>query len=174
VAGGVRAPEGRIAGIRVRPADAGNVPLIHSLIRELAVYERLAHTVVSAEADLARHLFGASPAAEVLIGELDGEACGFALFFRTFSTFVGKPGIYLEDLYVRPAARGRGVGRALLSRLAQLAVERGCGRVEWAVLDWNEPAERFYRGMGAERMEEWRVFRLAGEALARAAGSERA
>ena len=149
--------------ISVRCAVPADVPLIHDLIRELAEYERLAHAVVSTGAGLVQHLFGERPAAEVLIGELDGEACGFALFFRTFSTFVGKPGHYLEDLYVRPAARGRGVGRALLSRLAALTVERGYGRLEWAVLDWNAPAIEFYRRMGAAMMDDWRICRLAGE-----------
>ena len=155
--------------ISVRFAVPADVPLIHDLIRELAEYERLAHAVVSTGAGLAQHLFGERPAAEVLIGELDGEACGFALFFRTFSTFVGKPGHYLEDLYVRPAARGRGVGRALLSRLAALTVERGYGRLEWAVLDWNAPAIEFYRRMGAAMMDDWRICRLAGESLTTAA-----
>ncbi|MEX2219308.1 MAG: GNAT family N-acetyltransferase [Phycisphaerales bacterium] len=135
------------------------------MIRELAEYERLSHAMVSTERDLREHLFGPSPVAEVLIGELDGSPQGFALFFRSFSTFVGKPGLYLEDLYVRPAARGRGLGAALLSRLARLAVERNCGRLEWAVLDWNTPAIEFYRSMGVVMMDDWRICRLTGEAL---------
>jgi GNAT superfamily N-acetyltransferase len=159
------------ASIAVREATPADVPLIHALIRELAEYERLAHTVVSTEANLSRNLFGERPAAEVLIGELDGGPCGYALFFRTFSTFVGRPGHYLEDLYVRPAARGRGVGRALLSRLAALTLERGYGRLEWAVLDWNAPAIEFYRRMGAAMLDDWRICRLAGESLRAAAAS---
>jgi GNAT superfamily N-acetyltransferase len=158
------------APIRVRAATAADVPLILGLIRELAEYERLSHAVVATEEALRRHLFGEGgrPAAGCVIGELDGAPQGFALYFTSFSTFLARPGIYLEDLYVRPAARGKGLGRALFSRLAALAVERGCGRLEWAVLDWNEPAIGFYRRMGAEAMSEWTVFRLAGAALERA------
>src|SRR5262245_54681337 len=121
----------------IRPATPADIPLILSLIRELAEYERLSHAVSATEAELRTHLFGPRPAAECLIGELDGTPQGFALFFTNFSTFLARPGIYLEDLYVRPAARGRGLGAALLAHLARLATERRCGRLEWAVLDWN-------------------------------------
>jgi GNAT superfamily N-acetyltransferase len=153
----------------IREATGADVPLILRFIRELAEYERLAHEVVATEEGLRQSLFGPTPRAEVLIGEIDGEPAGFALFFHNFSTFLGRPGIYLEDLYVRPAARGRGLGRALLGRLAWIACERGCGRLEWAVLDWNEPAMRFYRALGAARLDDWRVFRIAGDALVRLA-----
>ncbi len=149
----------------VRPATPADVPLILALIRELADYERLAHEVVATEDALAEHLFGARPAAEVLIGECDGEAVGFALYFQSFSTFLARPGLYLEDLFVRPAFRGRGLGARLLVELAALAVQRGCGRLEWSVLDWNEPALAFYRRLGAAPMAEWTVQRLAGDAL---------
>jgi GNAT superfamily N-acetyltransferase len=152
----------------IRRAVRGDVGLILSFIRELAEYERLSHACIADEAALERHLFPREgPAvAEVVIGELDGRAEGFALFFPTFSTFLARPGIYLEDLYVRPAARGRGLGAALLAHLASLAVARGCGRLEWAVLDWNEPAIGFYRRLGAEAMTEWTVNRVSGDALA--------
>jgi GNAT superfamily N-acetyltransferase len=151
--------------VEIRPARPEDVDLVLALIRELADYERLAHEVIAERETLARHLFGERPAAEVLIAELAGEPVGFALFFHNFSTFLGRPGIYLEDLFVRPAARGRGIGGKLLARLAALAVERGCGRLEWAVLDWNEPAIRFYRALGAREMTEWRIYRLTGETL---------
>jgi len=151
--------------LAIRPATPDDVSLIHSLISELAEYERLSHEMVATPEDLRRSLFGPKPAAEVVIGELGGEAAGFALFFHNFSTFLGKPGIYLEDLYVRPAARGHGLGEMLLRRLASLALERGCGRLEWAVLDWNQPAIGFYRKLGALPMDEWTVFRVTGEAL---------
>ena len=156
------------AAIRVRPATAADVPLILGLIRELAEYEKLSHAVVATEDTLRRHLFGEGgrAAAECVIGEIGGEAQGFALYFTSFSTFLARPGIYLEDLYVRHAARGRGLGKALFTHLAAVAVERGCGRLEWSVLDWNEPAIGFYRRMGAEPMSEWTVFRLSGEAMA--------
>jgi GNAT superfamily N-acetyltransferase len=156
-------------GLVIRPAAADDVPLILRFIRELAEYERLLHEVVATEDVLRGTLFGPHPYAEVAIAEVDGEPAGFALFFHNFSTFLGRPGIYLEDLYVRPALRGRGVGRALLRHLARLAVERRCGRLEWWVLDWNEPAIRFYRSLGAVAMDEWTVFRVAGEALDRLA-----
>jgi GNAT superfamily N-acetyltransferase len=149
----------------IRPATSADVPLVLSLIKELAEYERLSHVVVATETDLVRHLFGQRPAAEVLIAEAEGGSVGFALFFTNFSTFLARPGIYLEDLYVRPAFRGRGIGAALLRRLAGIAVERGCGRLEWSVLDWNEPAIGFYKRLGAEPMAEWTVFRVAGDAL---------
>lgn len=155
--------------ISIRSATPADIPLVLSLIRELADYERLSHAVTATEDLLHHHLFGPRPAAECLIGELDGEPQGFALFFTNFSTFLAKPGIYLEDLYVRPAARGRGLGAALLTRLAALAVERGCGRLEWAVLDWNQPAIDFYRKLGAAPMDDWTIYRLTGDALAAAA-----
>ena len=158
--------------LRLRPATAADVPLVLRFIRELADYERLAHEVVADEAGIAAALFGPRPYAEVVIAESGDEPAGFALFFHNFSTFVGRPGIYLEDLYVRPALRGRGVGARLLAHLAALAVERGCGRLEWSVLDWNEPAIGFYRRLGARAMDEWTVFRVAGDALDRLAGEE--
>lgn len=150
----------------IRPARADDSPAIAALIRELAAYERLEAEARATAADIARHLFGAHPAAEALIAEVGGEPVGFALFFTNFSTFVGRPGLYLEDLFVRPEHRGRGLGRALLAAIARLAVERGCGRVDWAVLDWNEPSIGFYRSLGANPMDDWTVFRLAGPALA--------
>lgn len=151
----------------VRSATPADVPLLVSLIRELAEYERLSHECVATEPDLRRHLFGPRPAAEALVGELAGRPEGFALFFTSFSTFLCRPGIYLEDIYVRPASRGRGLGKALLRELARLALQRGCGRVEWSVLDWNTPSIEFYRSLGAVPMSDWTVFRLSGDALAR-------
>ena len=153
--------------ISIRPADPADLSLIAQLIRDLADYEKLAHEVRFDEAVLGTKLFGPRPYAEVLIGELDGAAQGFALFFHNFSTFEGKPGIYLEDLFVRPAARGSGLGKALLARLAALALERDCARLEWSVLDWNEPAIGFYRKLGARLMDEWTVMRVDGADLAR-------
>jgi GNAT superfamily N-acetyltransferase len=152
--------------IAIRPATAADLPLIAALIRELAEYEKLAHEVRFDEAVLGDRLFGARPYAEVVIGEVDGTAQGFALFFHNFSTFEGKPGIYLEDLFVRPAARGCGLGKALLTHLAGLAVERDCARLEWWVLDWNAPAIGFYQKLGARPMDEWTVMRVDGAALA--------
>ena len=149
----------------IREATIDDVPLILTFIKELAEYERLPHEVVATEESLREALFGERRAAEVFIGEHGGEPAGFALFFHNFSTFVGRPGLYLEDLYVRPARRGQGFGRALLAHLARLAKRRGCGRLEWAVLDWNEPAIRFYRSLGAVAMDEWTVYRVAGDAL---------
>ena len=151
--------------ISLRPAVPEDVPLVLALINELAEYERLAHEVRATEDDIREALFGSRPHAEVVIGEYDGEGVGFALFFHNFSTFLGRPGIYLADLYVRPAMRGRGIGKALLAHLARLAVERRCGRLEWSVLDWNEPSIAFYRSLGARPMEEWSVYKLTGEAL---------
>jgi GNAT superfamily N-acetyltransferase len=153
----------------IRPATPDDVPLILRFIRELAEYERLLHEVVATEDRLRDTLFGARPAAEAVIAEADGEPLGFALFFHNYSTFLAQPGLYLEDRYVRPEARGRGVGRALLAHLARLARERGCGRLEWWVLDWNEPARRFYRSLGARPMDEWTVQRLTGADLDRLA-----
>lgn len=154
----------------IRPATPADVPTIARLIRELAEYERLAHAVTLAERDLHAHLFGPRPYAEVLMAEDDGRAVGFALFFHNYSTFRAAPGIYLEDLFVEPAYRGRGHGKALLRALARLAVERDCARLEWAVLDWNEPSIGFYKALGAEPMDEWTVYRLTGDALTKLAG----
>jgi GNAT superfamily N-acetyltransferase len=155
--------------LHIRQAVRDDVALIHTLILALADYERLRHAVRADPDLIERHLFGPHPMAEVLIAEDGGGAVGFALFFHNFSTFEGRPGLYLEDLYVRPEARGRGAGRALLSRLARIAFDRGCARIEWAVLDWNEPALAFYRSIGARPMEEWTVQRLEGAALAKLA-----
>ena len=149
----------------IRPATPDDLPLIAQLIRDLAEYEKLAHEVRFDEAVLAKKLFGERPYAEVVIGEIDGQAQGFALFFHNFSTFEGKPGIYLEDLFVRPEARGSGLGKALLAHLAMLAVERDCARLEWSVLDWNAPAIGFYQNLGARLMDEWTVMRVDGTAL---------
>lgn len=151
--------------ISIRPATPADLPLIAQLIRDLAAYEKLAHEVRFDDAVLGRKLFGERPYAEVVIGEVDGTPQGFALFFHNFSTFEGKPGIYLEDLFVRPEARGAGLGKALLSHLAMLALERDCARLEWSVLDWNEPAIGFYRKLGARLMDEWTVMRVDGTAL---------
>lgn len=151
--------------LAIREATSNDVPLIFSLIRELAEFEKLLHEVVADESKLRDTLFGARPAAEMMIGEWDGEPVAFALFFSTYSTFLAQPGIYLEDLYVRPAHRGRGIGEAFLKRLAALAVERKCGRVEWSVLDWNERAIKFYKRIGARPMDDWTVYRLTGDAL---------
>ena len=151
--------------LSIRPAAPADLPLIAQFIRDLADYEKLAHEVRFDEAKLGEKLFGARPYAEVLIGEIDGTPQGFALFFHNFSTFEGKPGIYLEDLFVNPEARGTGLGTALLAELARLAVERDCARLEWWVLDWNEPSIGFYKALGAKPMDEWTVFRLDGAAL---------
>ena len=151
--------------LSIRNAVQDDLPLIAQFIRDLAAYEKLAHEVRFDEADLGERLFGERRYAEVLIGEIDGAPQGFALFFHNFSTFEGKPGVYLEDLFVRPQARGSGLGKALLSRLAALAVERDCARLEWSVLDWNEPAIAFYKSVGAMPMDEWTVMRVDGDAL---------
>ena len=155
--------------ISIRAATPADVDLIVGFICDLAEYERLRHEVRADAAILGHHLFGPNPHAEVLIGEIAGVPLGFALFFHNFSTFEGKPGIYLEDLFVAPTARGAGLGKALLARLAQLALERGCARLEWSVLDWNEPALKFYRALGAQPMDEWTVQRLDGASLERMA-----
>lgn len=146
-------------------ATAADVPLILGFIRELADYERLSDQVSASEDALRATLFGERPAAEVLIARRDGIAAGFALFFANYSTFLAKPGIYLEDLYVKPGQRGHGIGRALLTHIARLAVARGCGRFEWSVLDWNAPAIGFYRSLGALPQDEWTIMRLNGDAL---------
>ena len=157
--------------LTIRPATPEDIPLIAQLIRELADYEREPQSAIATDEDLHRNLFGEGfgngPVAECLIGLVDGSPQGMALFFHNFSTWTGRPGIYLEDLFVRPAARGAGLGKALLVRLAQIAIERGCRRLEWAVLDWNEPAIAFYRKLGARPMSDWTVWRLDGEALER-------
>ena len=149
----------------LRPATPADVPAIVGLIRELAVFEHLEHLVVVTPESLLPQLFGLRPAAESMVGEVGGQVVAFALFFHNFSTFLGLPGLYLEDLYVQPAHRGTGLGKALLKHLAALAVARGCGRFEWSVLDWNENAIRFYEGMGATVMPDWRICRLSGPAL---------
>ena len=151
--------------MRIRPATEADLGVIEALIRALAEYERMRDEVVMDAALLRRNLFGERRFAEVLIAEENSEAAGFALFFHNFSTFVGRPGIYLEDLFVKPEHRGKGYGKALLRRLAEIAVERECGRLEWAVLDWNEPAIGFYQSLGARPNNEWTVYRLADEAL---------
>jgi GNAT superfamily N-acetyltransferase len=151
--------------LSIRPATIEDVPLIRALIAELAVYERLADAAVATDAGLREQLFGAAPAAEVLIGEVDGAPAGFALFFHNFSTFLGKRGLYLEDLFVRPQYRGSGLGKHVMAALARIAVQRDCGRFEWSVLDWNTPAIGFYRRIGAVGMDGWTVQRLEGEAL---------
>ena len=148
-----------------RPATAEDVPMILGFIHALAEYENLSCAVVATEAELGRHLFGNRPAAEVLIGEIDGRPAGFALFFDSFSTFLAKPGIYLEDLFVLPEFRGSGVGKALLTAVARLAVQRNAGRLEWSVLDWNAPAIGFYRRIGAVPMHDWTMMRVTGDAL---------
>lgn len=156
----------------LRPARPDDVPLILELVRELAVYERLEHEAVATAADMHAALFGPRPAAEVLIAEHGGQAAGFALFFTSFSTFLGKPGLYLEDLFVRPAFRGLGIGRRLMVELARIALARGYGRFEWSVLDWNAPSIAFYRSLGAQPMDGWTVQRVAGVALQALAGRE--
>jgi GNAT superfamily N-acetyltransferase len=154
----------------IRTTTEADLAVILSLIRELAEYEREPNAVVATEAGLGDVLFGPKRSAEVLLALDEGEPVGFAVYFFNFSTWLGRPGLYLEDLFVRPAMRGKGYGRALLERLAQIARDRGCGRMEWAVLDWNEPAIEFYRKLGAKPMEEWTVFRLTGDGIAKLAG----
>jgi len=157
----------------IRPASAADTPVIARLIRRLAEYERLTHEVVLDEERLRDHLFGPRRYAEVLLVEDRGAVVGFALFFHNFSTFRGEPGIYLEDLFVEPEHRGRGYGKALLRELARLAVERGCGRLEWAVLNWNESAINFYRSLGARLMDDWKIYRLTDASLHRLADGEK-
>jgi GNAT superfamily N-acetyltransferase len=162
---------GRVDAVcSIEAARVGDVGLILTLIGELAEFEGLRHEVVASEDDLRRTLFSDRPAAEVVLARIADETVGFALFFHNYSTFLGRPGLYLEDLYVRPAARGRGVGRALLVHLARLARERGCGRLEWWVLDWNERAIAFYRSLGASAMDDWTVYRLDRAAIEALAG----
>ncbi|MBL7996262.1 GNAT family N-acetyltransferase [bacterium] len=151
--------------IEIKNAQENDIPLILTFIKELAHYEKLAHVVVATEENLREHLFGANPKAEVVLAYFENEPVGFALFFHNFSTFVGRPGIYLEDLFVRESMRGKGIGKALLVHLAKIAVERNCGRFEWAVLDWNSPAIEFYKSLGALPVDDWTIFRLAGDSL---------
>jgi GNAT superfamily N-acetyltransferase len=154
----------------IRPATRADAGLIHAFICELAAYEKLEHEVVATPQALDTTLFGSSPAAEVVIADWQGEAAGFALFFPNYSTFLARPGMYLEDLYVRPEFRGRGIGKALLAHLAGLAVARGYGRLDWSVLDWNEPAIAFYQSIGAHGLHDWTQYRLTGPALLALAG----
>jgi GNAT superfamily N-acetyltransferase len=156
----------------IRPATAADLSTILGLIRDLAEYERAPNDVVATEDGLREVLFGARPSAEVLLAMESETAVGFAVFFHNFSTWLGRPGLYLEDLFVRPNSRGKGYGRALLVHLAKVARERGCGRMEWAVLDWNEPAIKFYRTLGAAPNEEWTIFRLTSDKIAELAASE--
>ena len=158
--------ESPLRDFAIRPAGPADVPVILSLIRDLAEYERLSHEVEATEECLRRNLFGERPYAEALIGELRGEPVAFAVYFHNFSTFLGKPGLYLEDLFVKPEARDLGIGRAILRRLARIAVERDCGRLEWSVLDWNKPSLDFYQSIGAQPMREWTLHRMTGENLA--------
>ena len=161
-----------VANLQIRPARVEDVPVILELIRDLATYERAPEEVTATEEGLAEVLFGERPAAEVLLA-LEGDSpVGFAVFFHNFSTWLGRPGLYLEDLFVKPEKRGKGYGRALLIALAKTALDRGCGRMEWAVLDWNEPAIKFYRALGAKPMDEWTVFRLTRDGIAKLANSE--
>jgi GNAT superfamily N-acetyltransferase len=156
---------------QIRTTTETDVPVILELIRDLATYERAPDAVVATEAGLREVLFGAKRSAEVLLALENAEPVGFAVFFHNFSTWLGRPGLYLEDLFVRPDKRGKGYGKALLERLAQIAMERGCGRMEWAVLDWNDPAIQFYRKLGAQPLDEWTVFRLTEAGIAKLAGS---
>lgn len=156
----------------IRAAQPQDLPQLVRLIQELAEFEHLSHLCEVTPEKLQPHLFGPKPVAECLLGEIDGEAVAFALFFTNFSTFLGKPGLYLEDLYVRPAHRRSGLGKALLVQLAELACERDCGRFEWAVLNWNEDAIRFYQKLGADVLPDWRICRLTGDALRKYGGDE--
>jgi GNAT superfamily N-acetyltransferase len=160
----------KIPDFKIRPATEGDVPVILSFIKELAQYEKLSHEVAATEETLRETLFGDRRVAEVIIGFFGDSPVSFALFFHSYSTFLGRPGIYLEDLFVRTEMRRKGIGRVMLTYLANLAKERRCGRLEWSVLDWNEPAIRLYRSLGAVAMDEWTINRLTGEALDRLAG----
>ncbi|HEX3912042.1 MAG TPA: GNAT family N-acetyltransferase [Steroidobacteraceae bacterium] len=159
------------SGLDISAAAAADVPLILAFINELAEYENLRHESVATEASIHKALFGPTPRAEAVVARFNGEPAGFALFFHNFSTFLGKPGLYLEDLYVRPALRGRAIGKSLLSHLAALAVERDCGRFQWQVLDWNRPSRDFYESLGAQADGAWVNYRMTGDALRRLAQS---
>ena len=161
-----------LTDFQIRPAGVGDVPIILELIRDLATYERAPEKVTATEEQLVDVLFGERPVAEVLLAFEAESPVGFAVYFYNFSTWLGRPGLYLEDLFVKPEKRGKGYGRALLVELAKIAHERGCGRMEWAVLDWNEPAIKFYRALGAQPMHEWTVFRLTRDEIASLANSE--
>jgi GNAT superfamily N-acetyltransferase len=154
-----------VPDLHIRNATEADVPLILQFIRDLAIYEKLEHKVIATEETLRRTLFGNPRFAEVIFAEVEGEEVAFALFFHNYSTFLAQPGIYLEDLFVKPESRGRGIGKALLAHLARLAKERGCGRLEWAVLDWNTPSINFYKSIGAVPLSDWIVFRLGREAM---------
>jgi GNAT superfamily N-acetyltransferase len=160
-----------MSSLQIVPATEAEIPVILGMIRDLAEYEKLTHLVVATEERLRQTLFGKRPAADVLLASWDSEWAGIALFFSNYSTFLAQPGIYLEDLYVKPHLRGKGIGFALLKRLTEIAVERGCGRVEWEVLDWNEPSIQFYKRLGAAPMDQWTRFRLTGDAIKQLAGS---
>ena len=155
----------KLENLRIRQANPDDCPLILNFIKALAIYEKLLHEVVATEKALLQTLFGEPPGAEVLIAEWSGQAAGFALYFHNYSTFLAQPGIYLEDLFVHPEYRGHGIGKHLLSHLAAIAVSRKCGRLDWSVLNWNEPAIGFYRNIGARAMSDWTQFRLTGQAL---------
>jgi GNAT superfamily N-acetyltransferase len=157
------------SGLDISPAKSADVALILSLINELAEYEKLRHESIATEASIDKALFGPAPRAEAVIARIDGEPAGFALFFHNFSTFVGKPGLYLEDLFVRPAYRGRAIGKSLLSYLAAVALERDCDRFQWQVLDWNKPSRDFYESLGAKADDTWVNYRITGDALRRLA-----
>lgn len=159
----------KLEGFTIRHANESDVPLILGFIKDLAAYEKLSHEVIATEEDFRQHLFGEKRFAEVVIGEFHSEPVGYALYFYNFSTFIGKPGIYLEDLYVKPEVRGKGFGKVLLAYLAKLAVDKHCGRFEWAVLDWNEPSINFYESMGATMMKEWIITRIDGGNLTKLA-----
>jgi len=158
--------------VAITPATPADVPEIVAMIRELAEFEKLLHEAMATETAIAEALFGKRPYAEVLMARLGENVAGFALFFHNYSTFVGMPGVYLEDLYIRPSFRGHGCGKALLTRIARLAVERGCGRFEWSVLDWNQRAIDFYESLGAKPMSDWTTMRVAGDALKKLGGDE--
>ncbi len=162
-------PSGPITNLRILPAEEKDIPLVLAFIRKLAEYERLSHVVVADQDTLRNSLFGPHPAAEVVLAYIENEPVGFAVYFQTFSTFIGRPGIYLEDLFIEPTYRGSGIGTAILAYLASLTKQRGCARLSWAVLDWNDPAIQFYRTLGARALDDWTVFELSGTALERLA-----
>jgi GNAT superfamily N-acetyltransferase len=157
--------------VRIERATERDIPIILQMIRDLAEYERMSDEVVATPEGIRESLFGPRPEAEVIIASADGRPAGFALFFHNYSTFLGRRGLYLEDLFVKPAFRGRGIGKRLLAELARIAVDRGCGRFEWTVLDWNEPAIGFYKSLGAQSMDAWKIMRVTGDALTRLAES---